>query len=141
MRFAIVDTSAGKVINVVIYDATPPNPPPGFGPAIIAVQSDRAGMDWTWNGAALVAPPAPAPPPQTVFSQDLVAQFSATDVAAIQSAISSNPSFLLLWYSLLAQKDPMTVSNQRFQTGWSALVQVLGQPRMSAIASALGLTL
>jgi hypothetical protein len=33
----------------------------------------------------------------------------------------------------------MVVQNARFQAGWAALVQVLGQPRMSTIATALGL--
>jgi hypothetical protein len=35
----------------------------------------------------------------------------------------------------------MVVQNARFQAGWAALVQVLGQPRMSTIATALGLTI
>jgi hypothetical protein len=30
--------------------------------------------------------------------------------------------------------------HQRFLTGWAALVQVLRQPRMTAIATALGVT-
>ena len=41
----------------------------------------------------------------------------------------------------LVQRDPMVVQNARFQAGWAALVQVLGQPRMSMIATALGLAI
>ncbi|OAF09882.1 hypothetical protein AYJ54_11800 [Bradyrhizobium centrolobii] len=44
----------------------------------------------------------------------------------------------LLWWSFLAQRDPMAISNDRFRAGWSALVSVLGAPRMTAIAAALG---
>jgi hypothetical protein len=42
-RFAIIDTSTNKVINVVEYDAAPSDPPPGFDAGIIAVQSNVAG--------------------------------------------------------------------------------------------------
>ena len=47
----------------------------------------------------------------------------------------------LIWSAMLAQRGPMVASNARFQAGWAALVQVLGQPRMSTIATALGLTI
>ena len=67
-------------------------------------------------------------------------ELTATDITTIQTAIGGNASLALLWYSLLAQRDPMVVTNARFQSGWSALVQVLGQPRMTAIATALNIT-
>jgi hypothetical protein len=38
------------------------------------------------------------------------------------------------------QRDPMLVTNARFLTGWRALIEVLGQPRMDAIASALNVS-
>ncbi|SHH20963.1 hypothetical protein [Bradyrhizobium erythrophlei] len=80
------------------------------------------------------------PKPQEVLSQDLMAQFTAADAAAIQSAIAGNVQFWLLWSAMVAQKDPMFVTNARFLAGWAALIQVLGQPRMDAIAAALGVT-
>ncbi|WP_316201621.1 MULTISPECIES: hypothetical protein [unclassified Bradyrhizobium] len=61
-RFAIVDTTAKTVINVVEYDDAPSNPPPGFEKGIIAVPSDEAGPDWGWDGSALVAPAIREPP-------------------------------------------------------------------------------
>jgi hypothetical protein len=142
-RYAIIDTAAGKVINVVEYETAPPNPPPGFEAGIIAVQDDRVGPEWGWNGTALVPPPAPPADlePQTVLAQDLMAQFAATDIAAIQTAISSDTAKALLWYSLLAQRDPMHVTNDRFLAGWRALIGVLGIDRMNAIAAALGVTI
>ncbi len=88
-------------------------------------------------------PPAPAPaapPPPSILSQDLMAQFTADDAAKIQTAVASNPPFWLLWSALQAQKDPMVVTNARFLAGWNALIQVLGQPRMDAIAAALSVT-
>jgi hypothetical protein len=70
-----------------------------------------------------------------------MAQLTAADITTIQAAISGNPSFMLLWYSLLAQRDPMVVTNARFLAGWAALVRVLGAARMTAIATALGVTI
>lgn len=81
------------------------------------------------------------PKPQMVLSQDLMAQFTADDAAKIQAAIAGNVQFWLLWQSLTTQKDPMIVSNQRFLSGWNALVQVLGPPRMDGFATALGVTI
>jgi hypothetical protein len=81
------------------------------------------------------------PKPQTVLSQDLMAQFTAADAAAIQTAVAGNVQFWLLWSAMQAQKDPMIVTNARFQAGWSALITVLGAPRMVAIATALGVTI
>lgn len=140
-NYAIIDTNAGKIINVVEYDAAPSNPPPGFAAGIVAVQSDQADTTWTWNGTALVPPPPPviAPPPPSVMSQDLMAQFTTTDIATIESAISSNTSYALLWYSMLAQRDPMVLTNARFVAGWNALVTILTQARMNQIATALSL--
>ncbi|UGY15098.1 hypothetical protein HAP48_0042340 [Bradyrhizobium septentrionale] len=76
-----------------------------------------------------------------VAPQDLLAQLTAADIAAIQTAISSNPQAALLWFSLLAQRDPMDTTNDRFKAGWTTLVSVLGADRMSAIATALGITI
>lgn len=75
----------------------------------------------------------------TVLSQDLLAQFTPEDIGSIQKTINASPAMALLWYSLLAQRDEMQINNERFQTGWSALINVLGLPRMQAIASNLGI--
>lgn len=81
------------------------------------------------------------PKVQTVLSQDLMAQFTVADATTIQAIVSGNVQFWLLWSSMQAQKDPMGVTNARFLAGWSALVTVLGQPRMTAIAAALNITI
>lgn len=116
---------------------------------------DRAEFE-VWLSSGGVPYPFVAPPVvQTVLSQDLIAQFTATDVAMIRIAIDNEaaqaksavaasqvPSAPLnqLWAALQTQKDPMHPSNARFRAGWSALVGVLGQARMDAIAAALGVT-
>lgn len=79
--------------------------------------------------------------PQYVLSQDLMAQFTADDLTKIKAAIDANIQFWGLWSAMQAQKDPMLVTNARFLAGWNALVQVLGQPRMDAIATALGVVI
>lgn len=96
-----------------------------------------------WLAAGGVPDPyiPPPTPPQSVLSQDLVAQFTVADYSAIKAAIASNDSFGLLWSAMQAQKDPMIVTNVRFQAGWAALIQVLGQTRLTAIASALNVTI
>lgn len=86
--------------------------------------------------AAYVAPPSPS----QVLSQDIMAQFTAADATLIQTAVNSNVQFWLLWSAFQTQSDPMIVTNARFLAGWSALTQVLGAPRMAAIATALGIT-
>jgi hypothetical protein len=79
--------------------------------------------------------------PPSVLSQELMAQFTADDAGLIRTAVNSNSQFWLLWSALQAQKDPMLVTNARFLTGWAALIQVLGQERMTQIATALKVTI
>jgi hypothetical protein len=103
---------------------------------------DRADYD-KWLAAGGVPDPyvAPPAPPPSILSQHLIAQFTAADAGAIQSAISGNTQFWLLWSAMQAQKDPMIVTNARFLAGWTALITVLGAPRMAAIATALGVSI
>jgi hypothetical protein len=84
--------------------------------------------------------PPPLPPIVHILAQDLMAQFTTDDAAKIQAAVAGNAQFWLLWNALTTQKDPMLVTNVRFRAGWNALVQVLTQARMDAIATALGVT-
>jgi hypothetical protein len=100
-----------------------------------ALQDCQAYLAW------LAAGGVPDPAPAQVLSQDLMAQFTAADAALIQAAIAGNVQFWLLWSAMSAQRDPMIVTNARFLAGWSALIQVLGQPRMTAIAAALNVTI
>jgi hypothetical protein len=125
---------------------------------ITALQGIRPGAKWSLSGDAYadiewidtaqaipteaeLAAYVPPPPPQSVLSQDLMAQFTVADYGLIKANIATNDQFGLLWSSLQAQRDPMLVTNARFKAGWSALVQVLGQPRMTSIATALGVTI
>lgn len=96
-----------------------------------------------WLAAGGVPDPyiAPPAPPPSILSQDLMAQFTADDAAKIQAAVSANVQFWLLWQAMTAQKDPMVVTNARFLAGWNALIQVLGQARMTAIATALNVNI
>lgn len=111
-----------------------------------SIPNDLGNRDYAeylaWKAAGGIPDPYVAPPavPQSVLSQDLMAQFTADDAAKIQAAIAGKVQFWLLWQSLTTQKDPMLVTNARFLAGWGALVSVLGQPRMDAIAAALGVT-
>jgi hypothetical protein len=91
----------------------------------------------SWLSSGNTLGPA-ASRPARVTSQDLMAQFTSSDASAIQAAVAGNVQFWLLWSSMQAQKDPMLITNARFLSGWNALVTVLGQARMNAIATSLG---
>ena len=69
----------------------------------------------------------------TVLPQDLIKQLTVDDMTKIQAAISSDATKALLWYAMVAQRDPMVVGNERFKTGWAALLAVLGRDRLAAI--------
>jgi hypothetical protein len=139
-NYALVDGS-GNIVNRIVADETF-QPPAGTQLVL-----EPAGISYAIGGTLLngtyTPPPAPPPSPlpQCVLPQDLIAQFTTADAAAIQSAISGNTQFWLLWSAMQAQKDPMIVTNARFLAGWTALITVLGAPRMTAIAAALGVTI
>jgi hypothetical protein len=103
-----------------------------------SLNTDR--MEYTvWLAAGNTPDPyVSTPVPVTILSQDLMAQFTSSDASAIQAAVAGNVQFWLLWSAMQAQKDPMLITNARFLSGWNALVTVLGQTRMNAIATSLG---
>jgi hypothetical protein len=108
--------------------------------ASVAIQFGCAEDELPDDDPPLVAflnPPAP----QFIAPQDLMAQFTVGDAAKIKAAVETNPQFWLLWSAMQAQKDPMIAMNARFLAGWNALVQILGQARMTQIAAALNLTI
>ena len=113
----------------------------------VVIRSDGASVpkasdDYIqWIAAGNVPNPYIPPPPVTVLSQDLMAQFTADDATKIQTAISGNIQLWLLWSAMQAQSAPMHVTNDRFLAGWDALTQVLGGARMSEIAAALDVTI
>ena len=59
-RYAIIDGI--NVVNVIEYENTPGNPPPGFPKTFIAVQSDTAGPGWLYENGQFTDPTPPAPP-------------------------------------------------------------------------------
>ena len=104
------------------------NPQPGYATEFL-LESDASLI------AFLNPPKVPS-----FLSRDLFTQFTVADYTAVKTAIASNDSLGLLWDSLKAQGDaPIMTNAARFLAGWSALTQVLGQPRMDAIAAALGI--
>jgi hypothetical protein len=91
MRYAIID--GVNVINVIDYDVAPSNPPPSFESPVIAVQSDTAGVGWTYVDGQFIAPPTPAPTPEFLISackNYAVSLLNATDWTTIPDV--ANPS-------------------------------------------------
>jgi hypothetical protein len=94
-RYAIIDLTA--VVNIIDYDTAPSNPPPGFEAPIIAVQSDTAGIGWTYIDGVFIAPPVPAPTPEQLIAQckaQAVSILSSTDWTSIPDVgdpTKSNP--------------------------------------------------
>lgn len=113
------------------------------------IPPDPANTDYVaflaWEAAGNTPDPyvPPPAPPAKVVPQDLMAQFTAPDMLEINASRKADATGAidLLWYSMVAQRDPMEVTNDRFRAGWFVLVSVLGQDRMNAIATALGITI
>jgi hypothetical protein len=77
-NYAIIDGI--NVINIVEYEEQPSSPPPGFEYPIIAVQSDIAGIGWTYVNGQFInpyVPPAPTP-------EELIARCKATATGILQ---------------------------------------------------------
>lgn len=144
VRCAVINLDTMAVENAIEYEAVPVGVPPGFEGNFIAEADAVAAPGWGWDGTKTFDrnPPAATTVPQQVLSQDLVAQFTTDDAGKIQAAINApgNTQLWLLWQSLTAQRDPIPVNGARFKAGWSALINVLGQARMDAIAVALRVT-
>jgi hypothetical protein len=119
--------------NMIIRASDGAHIPPDIGNA-----DYREYLEWETAGGVIDPCIPPPPPPTSLLSQDLAAQFTLDDAAKIKAAIDGNMQFWLLWSAMQAQSGPMVVTNARFVAGWSALVSVLGQPRMNQIAAALG---
>jgi hypothetical protein len=96
MRYAIIDTTL--VINIIDYDTAPSNPPPGFELPIIAVQSDIAGIGWTYVDGKFIDPYIPpVPTPEELIAkckQQATSLLSATDwtsIADVGDPTKANP--------------------------------------------------
>ena len=80
-RYALIDAQ-GNVDNIVIWDGLPDwTPPQGY----TTVQSDTAGIGWTYSSGAF-SPPASAP---LTAAQIAAAQVTANE-AAIQAALDAS---------------------------------------------------
>jgi hypothetical protein len=95
-NYAIIDGI--NVINIIQYEEQPLNPPPGFEEPIIAVQSDVAGIGWTYVDGQFIDPYVPpAPTPEELIAkckQTAQATLSSTDWTAIPDVadpLKSNP--------------------------------------------------
>ncbi|NPU64593.1 hypothetical protein HL667_06250 [Bradyrhizobium sp. 83012] len=114
-RFAIVDTTTNKVVNVINYDTPPSNPPPGFEPGFIAVQHNTVGPDWTYDGTQLVAPVVELPRFQIVVTPRQI-RLAMTQVGVreqVEEYVKQAPIAVRdSWeYSTqLKQNDPMVVA-------------------------------
>ena len=94
-NYAIIDGI--NVINIIQYEEQPSNPPAGFESPIIAVQSDTAGIGWTYVDGVFIAPPVPAPTPEELIAQckqQATSILQATDwtsIADVGDPTKSNP--------------------------------------------------
>jgi hypothetical protein len=94
-NYAIIDGI--NVINIIQYEEQPTNPPPGFESPIIAVQSDTAGIGWTYIDGQFIAPPVPAPTPEELIFQckqkatTILQSTDWTSIADVGDPTKANP--------------------------------------------------
>lgn len=124
-----------------------------------ALRTLAPGAQWSFSGTAdlsglvwldtVIARPTDAAinvaiasgPPATILPQDLMAQFTTTDATAIRTALNgATTNAWLTWHLFLSHKGVFVVTDVKFLQIWNALVTLLGQTRMNAIATALGAT-
>lgn len=87
MNYALVNIETGSVESVVIWDGESDwAPPEGFE----AIQSDEAGIGWTYVDGEFVAPPAPQPPTRTP-AEILAANTANRDVLLAQATLAIAP--------------------------------------------------
>jgi hypothetical protein len=94
-RYAIIDGI--NVINVIDYDTPPSNPPAGFESPIIAVQSDTAGIGWTYVDGVFIAPYVPPPTPEELIAEckqkatGILQSTDWTSIADVGDPTKANP--------------------------------------------------
>lgn len=96
-RYAIIDTENRTVINVVEYAEIPSNPPPGFEAGVIAIQHDRVGTDWDWDGTTLIEPATPIVEtlvPQSISDRQFFQQLAIDGIITEEQALASNAAVI-----------------------------------------------
>ena len=94
-NYAIIDGI--NVINIIQYEEQPSNPPAGFESPIIAVQSDTAGIGWTYVDGVFIAPYIPPPTPEELIAQckatatGILSNTDWTSIADVGDPTKSNP--------------------------------------------------
>ncbi|WP_316196565.1 DUF4376 domain-containing protein [Bradyrhizobium sp. SZCCHNS3053] len=107
-RFAIVDTTTNKIVNVINYETSPTNPPPGFEAGFIAVQHDQVSTDWTWNGSDVVAPV----PSVATLTKDQLKAWAASVRYLRETGGFTSPTF----GPLLSDRDTRALIAQAIQS-------------------------
>lgn len=125
MRYAIVDTSTGSVVNVILLDEPPTDPTMGLGNNFQAIQNDAVNIGWTLVNGTLTdtLPPAPVVVPQSVTSaQAIRALYAAGKLVQVQSVVSAaDPLTQALWIHAgeFSRTDPI-INSLAAQIGWAA---------------------
>lgn len=120
-RYAIINGS--DVINVVEYDTTPANPPPGYLPPVKAVKSDVASPGWTYLNNTFIAPetentpPIIVPVPMWAFRTILQANNLFDQVQTIVSS-STDPALKNVWeYGNFATRNSIAINTIAYTLG------------------------
>lgn len=75
------------------------------------------------------------------IARDLLDLLTATDLAAIKTAIAGDAGLELLWLRMTGRGDkPISSGSPDFAAGWAGLTQALGQARADELATALGIS-
>ena len=125
MRYAIVDTNTGIVVNVILLDAPPADPTMGLGNNFQAIQNDAVNIGWTLMNGVLTdtLPPEPVVVPQSVTSaQAIRALYAAGKLVQVQSVVAAADLLTqALWShaSEFDRNDPV-ITSLATQIGWAS---------------------
>lgn len=92
LLYAVINTETGIVENVVVWDGSVESgwsPPEGC----IAIQSDVAGIGWTYVDGVFIAPPEPEVPPPTdaeIIASNTATLQQCTQLASAQKTALTN---------------------------------------------------
>lgn len=124
--YVVVDTAAGIVVNIIIWDGVAEWSPPD---GCIAIQSDTAQIGWTYSDGVLTAPAVVPPTAAEILANNIRVRDARLSVATLaiaplqdaidlDAATADETACLKLWkqYRVAANRVDLTVAEPDWPT-------------------------